>query len=1023
MSARSYVNPAPRRRFGLRERLLLALIFGALATVLVAVVGWVSFQRVVGSQQAIIRDTLPAADALHEAVRGNARLAALAPRLVRVESAAELDQLRTVLAAESTRIRERLAALQSPHVEPELRTRLQATGEALSVRLDAMGDTIATRLSLRAARTQAAAALREAIDALDGLARMHTENATALLVTTLTSLLQPGGEVSGAGSALGPSPAPQPAAPNADRNAARDRLLDLDLDTLERMHELTLTVHALAFLIDRLDEVDSAERLQSARADLAGHLALLDRRVRDIPDPAARAQGRALHDALASALAGGGAVDLRALEIELRARSDGLQNEVGSLTTELDALAGELIHRGGRILASAGSAAERSANSGLIAFGVIAAALLLITAVVSWHVLRRHTLGRLLDLEQATLALAAGQRDVVIDTTGEDEIASLSRALERFRNDAIERDRLAEALRLQQQELENQVLARTAELREANAALARETAEHATARVAAEKADHAKTAFLGTVSHELRTPMACILGLLELLETSPPATERAHYLAQMRAAATLLLELLEDMLDFARIEAGGVHLDTLAFSLRDTVNDVFAVQGTRAAARGLALVADVDPVVADAVLGDRRKLSQILLNLVGNAIKFSDEGAVTVRVSPGAGPDRVRFAVEDHGIGIDAARQAEVFEPFVQVRDSGRHHAGTGLGLAVCRRLVRAMGGDIGLTSAPGQGTTVSFELALPAAPTLAAAASGSVNDGVAMQLAPSHRVLVVEDDEVNRMVVERFLDGLGQQPVCAGDIQAALHALAEQPVDIALIDMNLPDGDGREMLMRLRALPRHAATPAVLMSAHLPRAQVDGLLAAGFAAFLPKPFTRARLGAVLADLLAGEPGAAASPPAIVADQGPAAARTAPEAESGSAFAAGAAVVADADWVDRDFLRAEEAALGRAVVSDIVAVFRAQGQTLVAALIAGAEAGDAEHCARLAHKLRGAAFNLGLERLGHCAASLEQEIGQIEADGKLAERVQDLVGIHECTLQALAQMLDAAPGRPDADWA
>ncbi len=475
------------------------------------------------------------------------------------------------------------------------------------------------------------------------------------------------------------------------------------------------------------------------------------------------------------------------------------------------------------------------------------------------------------------------------------------------------------------------------------------------------------------------------------------------------------------MLDFARIEAGGVHLDTLAFSLRDTVNDVFAVQGTRAAARGLALVADVDPVVADAVLGDRRKLSQILLNLVGNAIKFSDEGAVTVRVSPGAGPDRVRFAVEDHGIGIDAARQAEVFEPFVQVRDSGRHHAGTGLGLAVCRRLVRAMGGDIGLTSAPGQGTTVSFELALPAAPTLAAAASGSVNDGVAMQLVHGHRVLVVEDDEVNRMVVERFLDGLGQQPVCAGDIQAALHALAEQPVDIALIDMNLPDGDGREMLMRLRALPRHAATPAVLMSAHLPRAQVDGLLAAGFAAFLPKPFTRARLGAVLADLLAGELGAVASSPGISADQGTAPARTASDAES--ACAADTVAVADAEWVDRDFLRAEEEALGRAVVDDIVAVFRAQGQTLVAALIAGAEAGDAEQCARLAHKLRGAAFNLGLERLGHCAAGLEQEIGQIEAEGKLAERVHDLVGIHERTMQAVAQTLDATAGQPDTDAA
>ncbi len=1003
MSAQSYVKPAPRRRFGLRERLLLALLFGALATVLVAVVGWISFQRVVGSQQAIIRDTLPAADALHEAVRGNARLAALAPRLARVQSVAELEQLRTLLAAESAGIRERLAALQSPHVEAELRPRLQATGEALSVRLQAMGETIATRLALRAARARAGGDLREAIDALDTLARMHTENATALLVTTLTSLLQPGDEARpGAAPAAGRSAAPLSAAADAERNAARDRLLDLDLDTLERMHELTLTVHALAFLIDRLDEVDSADRLQSARTDLAGHLALLDRRVGDIPDPAARVQGGQLHDVLAKALAGGGAVDLRSLEIELRARSDALQNEVGSLTTELDALAGELIHRGGRILASAGSAAERSATSGLIAFGVIAAALLLVTAAVSWYMLRRHALGRLLALEQATLALAAGQRDVVIDTAGDDELAALSRALERFRNDAIERDRLAEALRQQQQALEDQVFARTAELREANTALAHEMAEHAAARAAAEKADHAKTAFLGTVSHELRTPMAGILGLLELLQTSPPAAERAHYLAQMRAAATLLLELLEDMLDFARIEAGGVHLDALAFSVRDAVNDVFAVQGTRAAARGLALVADIAPAVADAVVGDRRKLSQILLNLVGNAIKFSDEGAVTVRVSPGARPDAVRFAVEDHGIGIDAARQAEVFEPFVQVRDSGRHHAGTGLGLAVCRRLVRAMGGEIGLVSAPGQGTTVSFELVLPPAPARPAAESSPAPEGAAATVAPGHRVLVVEDDEVNRMVVERFLDALGQNPVCVPDIQGALHALGEQPVDIALIDMDLPDGDGREMLARLRALPTHAGTPAVLMSAHIPAHQVDGLLAAGFGAFLSKPFARERLGAVLAGLLAG---------------------AVPQADAARASAPAAEAVHSTAWVDRDFLRAEEAALGRAVVDDIVEVFRTQGQTLVAALSASAEAGDAEQCARLAHKLRGAAFNLGLERLGNCAASLEQEIGQIEADGRLVERVQDLVGIYGRTMTALAETLDAAPGRPDADAA
>ena len=703
-----------------------------------------------------------------------------------------------------------------------------------------------------------------------------------------------------------------------------------------------------------------------------------------------------------------------------------MQGVVGELTTELDALAGELIHRGGRLLAAAGSAAERSATSGLIAFGVIAAALLLVTLGVTVHALRRHTLGRLRALEEATLALASGRREVAIDTTGDDELASLAVALERFRANAIERDRLAEALRGQQQELENQVLARTAQLREANAALARETADHARARHAAEQADRAKTAFLGTVSHELRTPLAGILGLLELVEDAGSATERTQYQAQMRAAAVLLLELLEDMLDFARIEAGGVQLDNIGFSLRDTVNDVFAVQGTRAAVRGLALVAEVDPALPDAVQGDRRKLSQILLNLVGNAIKFSDKGAVTVRVRAGTQPGRLHFAVEDHGIGIEPARQQEVFEPFVQVRDSGRHHAGTGLGLAVCRRLVEAMGGAIELKSAPGKGTTVSFEIALPATTATPAEATAATATTDASAPAPGHRVLVVEDDEVNRMVVERFLDALGQQAVCAPDIHNALRLLHERPIDLALIDMNLPDGDGRELLARLRALPAHARTPAVLMSAHIPRREVDALLEAGFAAFLSKPFSRQRLRALLAKLLAG------GRTAPLAGERDAVAATAASVPTAATAATATEALQAEDWIDIDFLRAEQEALGEEIVADIVGVFRTQGQPLLDALLAAACAGEHAECARLAHKLRGAAGNVGAGRLAACAGTLEdalkREPSRAAGVEDLAERAGELGEAWTRTLQALDALRLAAeapaaaePAQPPPD--
>ncbi|MBP6762659.1 MAG: response regulator [Thauera sp.] len=984
MDAPSYAKAPGARRFGLRERLLLGLLLGALGTVLVAVVGWLSFQRVVDSQQDIIRHTLPTADALHDAVRGNARLAAQAPRLARADSTAELEQLRALVNQDLPLIRDRLAALDSPHVEPELRARLQASGDTLSARLDTMAETVAARLRLRDRRAQAGHTLREQIALLNDLAQTQSDNAMALLVSTLTSLLHGDGGVLSFGA--------------RERRAAGDRLLDRDLDSLERMHELGLTVHGLGALVDRLDELDTMAGVDAARSDFESRLALLARRVGDIAAPGARQQASALHQALAAALAPEGAFALRNTELELRARSDALQVEVGTLTTELDALAGELIHRGGRILAAAGLKAERSATTGVIAFGVIGAALLIITALVSIQVLRRHTLGRLLALESATLALAAGQRDVSIDTSGDDELASLSRALERFRNDAVERDRLAEALRRQSEDLEHQVAARTMELSSSNAALAHEMEEHAAARIEAEKADRAKTAFLGTLSHELRTPMAGILGLLEVLEDTRLLPAQQHYIAHMRAAATLLLELLEDMLDFARIEAGGVHVERSAFTLRDTIEDVFAVQGTRAAARGLELRADISPELPQHLLGDHRKLSQILLNLVGNAIKFSDEGAVIVRIRPGATPGALVFAIEDHGIGIEPARQREVFEAFVQVRDSGRHHGGTGLGLAVCKRLVEAMGGDIHIRSAPGAGTTVSFELVFEAAQPPAALAL----DASGETLTDCHRVLLVEDDEVNRLVAERFLQALGQQVVCASDIDSALKLVAQQAVDIALVDMNLPDGDGRDLLQRLRRLPHGRHIPAVLMSAHVPPQEVPSLLDAGFAAFLSKPFSRSQL----QHLLVSQLGSTAPRAKDASVQGMDAEDT--DAKPAAQDQAG---TDSAPWIAPHFLEAEREALGDAVLQQIAHVFQTQGDALVAELVSTAQAGQVKGCGKLAHKLRGAASNLGLTRLERLAAELEDDIATGMPGETLADRVAALQQAYLHSVQALQSEL------------
>lgn len=984
MSAPSYAKAPSPRRFGLRERLLLGLLLGALGTVLVAVVGWFSFQRVVDSQAALVRDTLPAADALHDTVRANARLAAVAPRLASANSMAELSQLRTLLERELPQINDRLATLDSPHVEDALRQRLQHTAASLSAQLDAMAETIAERLALQSRRTALAGRMREQIGLLEGVVRIQADNATAFLVATLTAILR---RQEGTSSTHGHT---------------GDRVLDLDIDTLERMHELNLTVNALGAVVDRVEELDTQGTIALARQHFETRLALLLRRVRDMPDPGSRAQAMELHGLLSAALSPEGAFAIRGREIELLEGTSALQIRVGELTTELDVLAGELIHRGGRILASASLAAERSATPGFIAFSILAAALLLFSTTVIVHVMRRQTLSRLLALESATLALAAGQRDVDIDTRGDDELASLSRALEHFRQDAIERDRLAEALRLEREGLETEVANRTVQLRDANAALARETAEHDAARVRAEKADSAKTAFLGTLSHELRTPLSGMLGLLELLQPALASPTQQHQVAQIHSAATLLLDLIEDMLDFARIEAGQVHVDKTPFNLRHAINDVFMVQGARAAARGLALVSDVDSAIPENLVGDRPKLMQILLNLVGNAIKFSDHGVVQLRVVPVGALTHLRFSVTDHGIGIEPGHQNEIFEPFVQVREHGRHHAGTGLGLAVCKRLVQALDGRIVLESAPGVGTTVSFELDYEeAAPSVDIESPAEP----VIALSPGQRVLVVEDDDVNRLVIERFLGLLGQVPLCAESVAAALRIAGDAEFEIAIVDMNLPDGDGLALLSKLRAMHRFADTPAILISAHLPKHEIQPMLEAGFDAVLQKPFTRTQLGSTLARVLdSARTGQSPSWPTAL---------PAVDDERLALEGSGGSDPTTEPWVDLAFLQTERDALGMATLQEIAAVFERQGETLIASLQQAALANDREACQNLAHKLRGAASNLGLSRLAIQAAKVEQSLVRSGPETDWALHVEALMLDYARTLQELKR---AMPG-------
>ncbi|MEZ5670622.1 MAG: PAS domain S-box protein, partial [Alphaproteobacteria bacterium] len=530
---------------------------------------------------------------------------------------------------------------------------------------------------------------------------------------------------------------------------------------------------------------------------------------------------------------------------------------------------------------------------------------------------------------------------------------------------------------------------------------------YASERTKADAANEAKSHFLAMMSHELRTPMTGVKGMIDLLQRTALSTEQDRYVDTLRRSADALLALLNDILDFSKIEAGRLTIENTEFDLQTLCEEVLTLFEDKADDRSTVMRLRFDPAIPTPLVGDPTRLRQILNNLVGNAVKFTEKGFVEVRVRPdGAQPEtglRLRIEVEDTGIGLSEEQIARLFNAFVQADASTtRKYGGSGLGLAICRRLVEAMHGEIGVASTPGQGSTFWFTMVVDTARAEGAepqveqpAAAPDPAPTVTPEQAAGIRVLLAEDNPVNRMLIVSMLSGMGYKvDAVENGLKAVQRITQDTGYNLVLMDMQMPVMDGPTATKAIRDLPAPARrVPIVALTANASPEHRRGYLEAGLDEVLTKPIEWPELDRVLRTL----------------STRPAEEEDVPEAATDARAAAPAAL--DRTLIDANALHQLALAMGRESLRDMVAMMLSAAEKNLNELRAADAAGNRTQLSEVAHCLKGVSANFGAVRVAELAAALqyvddlERPIPDVIAD--LADAVAATAAVMNAEFDAL----------------